>query len=275
MIRIITDSTTDFTLEEIKQFNVDVVPLSVVFSDRSYKDRFELESKEFYELLENNEYPTTSQPAPSLFYDVYKKYENTGDEILVIGISAGLSGTIQSARIAAMDFKQRIEIIDSRLVSLCAQQVVLKAIKLRDEGKDLDTIIAEINRMIPKTRLVAGFDTLEYLVKGGRLSKVAGAAGTFLKIKPMLGIYDGLLKQITKTRGMKAMIQAIVEKMKESDIDKDELVILGYTKNPENALKLKEALETEGYKIDKMIEIGSVIGVHAGPLACAITFLEK
>ena len=71
------------------------------------------------------------------------------------------------------------------------------------------------------------------------------------------------------------MIQAIVEKMKESDIDKDELVILGYTKNPENALKLKEALETEGYKIDKMIEIGSVIGVHAGPLACAITFLEK
>ena len=71
MIRIITDSTTDFTLEEIKQFNVDVVPLSVVFSDRSYKDRFELESKEFYELLENNEYPTTSQPAPSLFYDVF------------------------------------------------------------------------------------------------------------------------------------------------------------------------------------------------------------
>lgn len=275
MIRIVTDSTSDFTLEETKIFNIDMVPLSVVFNEGSFLDRVELDTDTFYSMLETKDYPTTSQPSPSQFYDTYKKYKGTEDEIIYIGISGDLSGTVQSARIGSLEFENKIEIIDSKLAAISTRLLILKAIRLRDEGKSFDDIVSEIKSLQTKTKLIAGFDTLEYLVKGGRLSKVAGAAGSLLKIKPLIGIEEGKLVQIGKTRGTKAMIASIVEKAKDANIDTTQDIIIGYTKDKENALKLKEALETEGFNITEVVEIGAVVGVHAGPGACAIAFVVK
>lgn len=274
MIRIMTDSTSDFTIEEAKQLNIDVVPLNIVFKEKSYLDRVELGSREFYELLVSKDYPTTSQPSPSQFYDVYKKYEETNDDIIFIGISGELSGTIQSAKIASFDVKNRVEIIDSRVAAMPLKLLVNKAVKLRDENKSCEEIVNTIKSMIDKTVLYAGFDTLEFLVKGGRLSKVAGFAGTLLKVKPIIGLNDGKLEVVTKARGYKQMINSLFEKAMSHKIDTSEPIYLGYTKNNEGALILKSLLEEKGYKVEQIVEIGAVVGVHAGPGACAIGFVE-
>ncbi len=275
MIRIVTDSTADLTAQEIKDLNIDVVPLNVVFKDRSYLDGVELDPKTFYKLLEEKDYPTTSQPAPSQFYDVFKKYAETDDEIICINISGELSGTAQSAKIAGMDFKNKIEIIDSMTAALPVKLLLYKAVELRDAGKPFEEIISTINSIKDRAVLCAGFDTLEYLVKGGRLSKVAGFAGTLLKIKPIIGVKDGKLEVITKTRGRKQMIQTILEIALSHKIDSDEPLFIGYTKEESGALELKKLLEEKGYKITLVYEIGAVIGVHAGPGAVAIGFFKK
>lgn len=273
MIRIIADSTSEFSVKQAKEYNIDIVPLSVVFEEKTYLDWVELEAVKFYELLETKDYPTTSQPSPSQFYDMFKKYSD--DEIIFIGISGDLSGTVQSARIAAADFKNRIEIIDGRQAAICTRLLVKKAIQLRDEGKDIDTIVNTVKGLIEKVTLIAGFDTLEYLVKGGRLSKASGMAGNILKIKPIIGIEEGKIVQLGKSRGTKAMIENCIDKANTLGINTDEEIIVGYTKDIDNALKLKEGLEAKGYTISEVVEIGAVIGVHAGPGACAMAFVRK
>ena len=274
MIRIVTDSTSDFTVEEAKKYNIDMVPLSVVFGEETYLDRVELDCATFYDMLKTKEYPTTSQPAPSQFYDVYKKYDET-DEIIVIGISGELSGTIKSARIASLDFKNKFEVYDSKLAAIATRILVMKAIRLRDEGKSFDEIVKAIHDLQPKIDLYAGFDTLEYLVKGGRISKVVGTTGSLLKIKPLISLEEGKVVQVGRARGTKAMISSVVDKSIEVGIDDSEDVIVGYTKDKENALKLKEALEEKGINVTEVVEIGAVIGVHAGPGACAVAFVKK
>lgn len=275
MIRIVTDSTADFTFEEMKELNIDVVPLKVIFKDKTYLDGVELKSKEFYQLLETKDYPTTSQPAPSQYYDVFKKYEVADEDVIYIGVSSKLSGSLQSANIAKADVKNRIEIIDTYNVALPLQILTRKAVKLRDEGKSTDEIVKEIETLKNKVVLYAGFDTLEYLVKGGRISKVAGFAGTLLKIKPIIGVNDGKLEVISKTRGYKQMINSIFEITSKHNINKNEEIHIGYTKNDAGALQLKGLLEESGYKVGYVVEIGAVVGVHAGPGALAIAFVDE
>ncbi len=275
MIRIVTDSTADFTFEEMKELNIDVVPLKVIFKDITYLDGVELKSKEFYQLLETKDYPTTSQPAPSQYYDVFKKYEVADEDVIYIGVSSKLSGSLQSANIAKADVKNRIEIIDTYNVALPLQILTRKAVKLREEGKSTDEIVKEIETLKNKVVLYAGFDTLEYLVKGGRISKVAGFAGTLLKIKPIIGVNDGKLEVISKTRGYKQMINSIFEITSKHNINKNEEIHIGYTKNDVGALQLKGLLEESGYKVGYVVEIGAVVGVHAGPGAVAIAFVDE
>ena len=183
MIKIITDSTSDIDVTYAKELNIDIVPLKVIIDGKEYKDRVDLQPDQFYSLLEKSEVlPTTSQPSPQEFLNYYEEAKEKGDSVIVMTLSGTISGTYQSANIAKdLAEYENIYVIDSLNATQALRLLVLKAVALREEGKDAETIFNELQAYKERVRIVAFVDTLEYLCKGGRMSKTVAAAGTLLK----------------------------------------------------------------------------------------------
>lgn len=208
-------------------------------------------------------------------FTIYIKKFDSDDETIVLTISSELSGTFQSARIASEEINQKIEIIDSKLATISNKLIIKNAVELRDKGCSFEEIVSRIKNDINKIVLYAGFNTLEYLVKGGRLSKVAGVAGTILKIKPLVTLSNGKIEMIKKSRGFTSLIQDIISRFSEDNIDLDAPIMIGYTKDDSSVELIKKFLEDKGYTNISYTEIGAVIGVHAGPGAAAISYFKK
>lgn len=279
MIKIITDSTSDIDVTYAKELNIDIVPLKVIIDGKEYKDRVDLQPDQFYSLLEKSEVlPTTSQPSPQEFLNYYEEAKEKGDSVIVMTLSGTISGTYQSANIAKdLAEYENIYVIDSLNATQALRLLVLKAIALREEGKDAETIFNELQAYKERVRIVAFVDTLEYLCKGGRMSKTVAAAGTLLKVKPIIGLRDGKLEMFSKAREAVKATAKIIELIHEDgEIDFNEPICIGYTGSDEGLEKFEQALRDE-FKFEDVLHgfVGPVIGTHAGPGARLIAYVKK
>ncbi len=276
--RIIVDSTADL-MPAIKK-RVNVVPLTVHFGDEEYIDGVTIDHKTFYEkLVESDVLPTTSQATPDAFLREYEKAKQAGESAVVITISSKLSGTYQSAVIAAEEY-ENIYIVDSGSAAMGSGILVELALKLADEGLDTQAIAERLEEEKKKIVVVALVDTLEYLKKGGRVSKTVAFAGTVLNIKPVLSVIEGQIHMLGKARGSKMGNNLLVQEIqKAGGVDFSKPVLLGYT-GLSDALLVKY-IEDSKHIWDKGLDtiryttIGSVIGTHVGPGAVAVAFFKK
>jgi len=276
--RIIVDSTSDL-LPFIKE-QVHVVPLTVHFGQEEYVDGVTIDHKTFYEkLVETDVHPSTSQASPVAFETEYEKAREVGESAVVITLTSKLSGTYQSATIAA-DGYDNIYIVDSGTVAIGGGILVEYALKLLNEGLEAKEIAEKLEEAKSRIVIVALVDTLEYLKKGGRISSTVAFVGGVLNIKPVLSLIEGEINMIGKARGSKMGNNLLVEEInKAGGVDFSMPLLLGYT-GLSDAMLLKYIEDSkhiwEG-NIDevKYTTIGSVIGTHAGPGAVAVAFFKN
>ena len=276
--RIIVDSTADL-LPEVQQ-QVHTVPLTVHFGEQEYVDKVTIDNRTFYEkLVESDVLPSTSQATPADFIKELDKAREAGDEAVIITLSSKLSGTYQSAVIAAEAY-ENMYVVDSGNVAIAGGILAELAIRLVDEGLDARTVAERLEEEKKKLVLVALVDTLEYLKKGGRVSKSVAFAGAMLNIKPVLSVVDGEITILGKARGSKMGNNLLVQEVeKAGGVDFSKPVLLGYT-GLSDALLLKyiedsRPLWEQGLETVRYTTIGSVIGTHAGPGAIAAAFFKN
>ena len=274
-VKIVVDSSVDLTPEVKAQ--VKTVALSVLFGEQEYKDGVTINPEKFYEMLvESETLPTTSQPTPAAFEDAYRELVEAGHEVLVITVASKLSGTYQSATIAASEFPGKVLVLDSRSVAIGSALLTMSALKLAEEGLSAQEILEVLMEKRKKVRLYAMVDTLEYLKKGGRLSSAVAFVGGVLNLKPIISVVDGELQVVGKARGLKAAFSTLTKLCQEDGVDLAEPYMLGYTgSSDENLTKyLAENADLWSDDSQKLI-IGSAIGTHAGPGAVAVAFYAK
>jgi DegV family protein with EDD domain len=266
-VKIICDSTGDVPEEIRKKYDITIVPLSVLFGTDSYQDGVNLTGAQFYKMLvESKVHPTTSQPAPGLFADAYKKLAKETDEILVLTISAGISGTYESAMQAKqlVDSNLKIEVIDSKWTCAGLLLQTLTAARAAEKGMKLAEITKMVKDILPKIRVYMIFDTLEYLRKGGRIGLAKALLGGMLKLNPVLTLKDGVIHPVTQARGRAKSVNLLVELIKKTG--NPEEVIVEDATTPEELEDLVKRISS-AFPNAKIIrtKVGPTIGVHAGP----------
>ncbi len=276
--RIIVDSTVDL-VPEIKE-RVHTVPLTVHFGREEYIDGVTIDHKAFYEkLIESDTLPSTSQATPDAFIKEIEKAKNSGEAAVIITLSSKFSGTYQSATIAAADY-ENVYVVDSSSATIGSGILVELALRLLDEGKSAEEIAKTLEREKEKIIIVALVDTLEYLKRGGRISKAVAFAGGMLNIKPVLSVIDGEINMLGKARGSKMGNNLLVQEISKSGgIDFSKPVLLGYS-GISDALLLKYIEDSRHIWEENLEEVryttlGSVIGTHVGPGAVVVAFFKK
>lgn len=278
-VKIIIDSTADVK-NAVKERLV-VVPMTVHFGEEEYIDGVTIDNKTFYEkLIESNVLPTTSQATPAAFDRVFAQVAAAGDTAVVLTISSKLSGTYQSAVIAASEYPNQIFVVDSKSAAIGSGILAELALQLADSGMDAKTVAQTLERERERLCLVAMLDTLEYLKKGGRISAAVAFAGGLLSIKPVISLEDGEIKMLGKARGSKQGNNLLVQEIeKAGGVDFDRPVLLGYTGLSDILLQKymedSKALWEAGTDELQYTVVGSVIGTHAGPGAVAVAFFKK
>ncbi|QGU96048.1 DegV family EDD domain-containing protein [Clostridium bovifaecis] len=273
-IKIITDSTCDLNKEVIENYDIEVIPLIVNFGEESYLDGVNIDIREFLRRInEGDTFPTTAGINPHRFYETYKKYLDEGYKIISIHLSSKMSGTYQSAGIAKeMLESDNIAIIDSLNVTAGLGLLVMKAAELREKGYSIKEIERTLKETIPHVKSSYVFVSLDNLVKGGRLSKTAGAIGNLLNIKLILASVDGKMEVLDKVRGTKKAIKIILNHL--DKLNNQEPSILLHIDNKDILPTLQEELTSRRVNYIEC-EVGCVVGTHAGPNACGVAFIEK
>ena len=275
-VKIIVDSTADLT-PQVRE-RVDVVPLSIRFGEEEYIDGVTIDSRTFYEkLIESDVLPTTSQASPFAFEQAFAKAVADGSQVVCITVASRLSGTYQSAVIAAEEFPGKVFVVDSQTVALGSAILADYALSLVDRGMDAESIAWKLMQKREKVRLLAMLDTLEYLKKGGRISAAVALAGGLLNIKPVVCIEKGEIKMLGKARGSRQANNLLVQEIgKAGGVDFGKPLLLGYT-GLSDAL-LKKYIQDSAALWEGQVEslpcsvVGSVVGTHAGPGAVAVAF---
>ena len=277
-VRIIVDSSTN--VSEKYREKIQSVPLTVRFGDKEYLDGVELSKHQFYEMLvESDVLPTTSQATPAAFADCFEAIASAGDSAVVITLSSKLSGTYQSAVLATEDYPN-IYVVDSQSVAIGTGVLAQYAVELAQQGMGAEEIAQVLTQQREKVCVVALLDTLEYLKKGGRISKTVAFAGGVLNIKPVVTIQDGAVALIGKARGSRNGNNLLVEKIREAGgVDFERPVLLGYT-GLSSALLEKYVDDSKALWADHVDKLDgcllcSVIGTHTGPGAVAVAFFRK
>ena len=275
---LITDSGCDLDTAQAQELKITLVPMTVRFGNTEYLSGVNLSKEEFYnKLTESKELPTTSQPTPYDFEKAFQNVKNAGNEAVVLCVSSVLSGTYQSACIAADSYEDCIHVVDTKAVSI-AQKILLDyAVLLREQGLSATEIASALEEKKNAVCAFGAVDTLEYLIKGGRLSKAAGAVGSMLGIRPVLTLSDGALVVAGKARGPKAAISMTNKLVEETGIDFSMPFGMGYTGN--------DAAVTDAYLNNEdsvwsnhtvpVYHVGSTVGTHAGPGLCIAAFFKK
>ncbi len=275
-VKIVTDTLSDITSDLAEELGITVVPLYVRFGETIYKDRVEITSEEFYrKLVSEANLPSTTQPTPNDFLQVYEALAKETDEILVIVVSGKLSGTYQSATQAKelMKGKCRIEVVDSLSVAMGMGLIVVSVVNAVKGGENLDEAADLARGAIARSHLVAYFDTLKYLAKGGRIGKASGLLGSLLSVKPILTIRDGEMAPLTRVRSLSAGLDYIYNYV--AGFSNIEGMAVEHATTPDDADQLVERLG-KIYPKERIYRsvISPVVGTYSGPNALAITILE-
>lgn len=275
-VKIIVDSTADLTPEVAVR--VGIVPLTIHFGEKEYISGVDIDAKLFYEkLVESDVLPTTSQPTPYVFTQAFREAVKAGDTVVCITVSSKLSGTYQSAVIAAADFPGKVFVVDSLTVAIGSGILTEYALRLADRGLGAEEIAWKLLQKRERIHVLALVDTLEYLKKGGRISPTVAFAGGLLNIKPVITVSEGEVKLLGKARGSKQGNNLLVQEIsKAGGVDFGKPLMLGYTGLSDAMLQkyiLDSAALWEG-KVEKLPVsiVGSVVGTHVGPGAVAVAF---
>lgn len=278
-VRIITDSASD--IGGLENPCLTVLPITIRFGDAEYQDGVTISHKEFYErLIENEAFPSTSLIPPVTFEAHYRKAVDAGETVVVITLSSKFSGTYQSASIAAAEFAGKVFVVDSLNATIGQQALVRYALELVENGMSAEEIAETLTRERERIHLVALLDTLEYLQKGGRISKSVAFVGGMLSIKPAVGVKDGEIVMLGTARGSKNGNNFLIKEIqKTSGIDFSKPVCLGYSGL--NDSMLKKYMEDSAFLWENHTDslnvctVGPTVGTHVGPNAIAAAFFCK
>lgn len=279
-VSIITDSTSDIPEDMAKELDLKIIPLTVNFGEESFLDNGkDINKKDFYDKVRSSEkLPTTTQPTPKNFIELYSDTLKTSDSIISIHISKKMSGTINSAEMAKKELPDRdLEIIDSELVHMPLGFLVIKAAQLAQQGRSKEEILKEVYNLKPKIKVLIVPSTLEYLKKGGRIGKAKGLIASLLEIKPILTIHDGEISQFKTARRWNQAKTELINSMKTMIKNPENLVVsVGHADAKEDAAEMYERIKkTFNPKKIINVDIGIVVGTHLGPGGLGITFYEE
>lgn len=278
-IRIITDSGCDMLPPYAP--NLTVLPLTITFGEESFLDGVELDHYRFYEkLIEGEELPTTSQIAPAAFEEAFQRAVDAGEAVVCVTLSSKLSGTYQSARIAAEGFAGQVWVVDSENVTIGQRILVERAVELAGQGLDAAQLSARLDQEKKDIRLVALLDTLEYLKRGGRISPSIAMVGGLLSIKPVVAVENGEVVLLGKARGSKNGNNLLIQLIqKTSGVDFGRPYRLGYTGLDDGLLQkyIADSVQLWQDHVEELpvSTVGGAIGTHVGPGAVAVAFFQK
>lgn len=275
-IKIITDSTADLPKEIYEKYDIEVLPVLINFKEESYLDGIEINPDKVFEKIEkDNILPTTGQIIPTRFIETYQKYLDEGYKILSIHMSSAMSGTYQSACIAKNTLENDdIMLVDSQNIAPALGILVLKAAVLLEKGNSLDDTFKIIDSVKYNVKTLMCFESLEYLIRGGRISKTAGMVGSVFGIKLILDIKDGLMSVKDKIRGNKKAIRKIISELEEAQLDEDVPILLVDAKNVEIKAAFLEYLQENNMNYTEC-PLGSSVCIHSGPNCCGLIYLTK
>ncbi|MDD4752937.1 MAG: DegV family protein [Desulfitobacteriaceae bacterium] len=274
-IALVTDSTADLTREYIEANNIFVLPLKVVYREREYLDRIEIEPSSVYSRL-GEEVPSTSMPSMGEVMDLFTRLVKEGyNEVLSIHISSGLSGTFNTIRLAASQFPSlKIEVFDSKSISMGIGFLVQEAAELIKKGNKLSSVLDRIHQVRNDMTVTFVVKTLEYLKRGGRIGYVAATMGSLLDLKPIISVnHEGKYFTLAKVRGRKKSLQKIAELVKEAtEKNKLKLIVMHGDALEEAKCLLEEIKQSTGIGNINLGEVGPVIGVHTGPGVVGVAY---
>ena len=282
-VKIIVDSASDITVAYAEKYGIGFAPLKTTLAGQEYRDGIDIVPDEFYEkLVENKELAYTSQVNVEEFSELFRDAVAAGDDVVLITISSGLSGTYQSAVIAAEEYPGKVFVVDSLSATAGEQVLLQQAIKLREEGKNAEEIFADLESLKTRMRLFVRVETLEYLKRGGRISKTSAFVGGVLSIKPVLTLNtEGKLETVGKARGIRQSHKLMNESIAScGGIDFSLPVAMTYAGNTNDGAVddyLKDSAAVIGNNRNKLQigQLGCVIGTHTGPGAIVIAFVPK
>lgn len=277
-IKIVTDSTVDFSKEKIEELNITVIPLSIQINGETYLDGIEITPLQFInKMKQSEELPKTSQPALGKFVDIYEQLTADGSKVISIHLSSGLSGTFSTACSAANMVDADVTVVDSAFISQAMGFQVIEAAKMANEGSTVEEIIARLNEVKNNTFLYVMVDTLDNLVKGGRIGKGKAFIGSLLSIKPIASLEDGVYSPVGKVRNHSQVIKAYTKYFEQDTANKTIKGIgVAHADAIELATKLKDSLKNlTMYKLDDPYFTTPVISTHTGVGALAIVYFAE
>ena len=265
-IHIVTDSTADLKPEVIEKYNLHVVPLTIQIGGKTYLDRVDLDPESFLELMKNSdEMPKSSQPAPGVFKELYDELGRNGDQVLSIHMTGGMSGTVESAKTAAQLTDSDVTVIDSRYISHALSVQGFEAADMAKAGKSMDEIVARVEQIRLNTKLFVVVDTLDNLVKGGRIGKGRALLGSLMKIKPIASLDDGEYTPVAKVRSHKQVVEYLMKDFVDRTAGK---IVKGVGIAQANGLAmaepLREKIKETGFTDIKFDFTTPVISTHTG-----------
>jgi len=278
MIRIIIDSSADYLIEEIEKKQMTLVSLNISLDDRVYQDGVDISRDRLYEwLIESKGFPKTAQPSPEVFLKHFNDAKEAGDEVICILLSSSLSGTCQSAHLAkSMADYDNIYIVDSLSATHLIRFLGNKACSMRDAGASAKEIVETLEDLKTRTKVIAAVDTLEYLCRGGRVSKAAATIGNLANLKPIITVNpEGEVAVIGKCVGKNKSMSFILNAMQEYEIDENYPIYSLYSYGVENCIALEAKVVNAGYLLHSRKQVGATIGCHVGPGAFGVLFVHK
>ncbi len=277
-IKIVTDSTMDMTIEKADQLGVVVVPLSVTINGETYLDRVEIQPAEFMETMKSlEELPKSSQPSTGTFLEVYDRLGDEGYEVISIHMTGKMSGTVRSAESAAQMTKTKVTVVDSEFISIALQFQVREAAQMAKQGKSLEEILNRLDSVRQNSRLYIMIDTLENMVKGGRIGKGKAFIGSLLNIKPIASLEGAEYNPVAKVRSHSQVVKWMAKKFAE-DIKGKTVKGVGIVHAEAHGLasKVKESvIELTGYQDITVDYTGPTISTHTGPGAIALMYYTE
>lgn len=278
MLRIVTDSASDITIDQASEMGIHVVPLEITFDDGPCPQATEEDFATFYERLKTCEnLPVTSRPAPQAYLDIFLDAKEKQDEVLVLSVSSGLSGTIETAHVAKKLAKyDSIWIVDTHQAILTQRMLVEEAVRLRNSGANAAAIAAHIESIRDQVVVCGVVGTLKYLQKGGRVPASMALLGQLMNIKPVIVLEDKILKQLGKARGYASGISMLHKRIEEDGLDPDKPVMFGFTSDRQLGQQLQQkTMEKFGIRFSSLHPIGGIIGTHCGTDCMAVAYFKR
>ena len=277
-IHIVTDSTCDLTKEEVEKHGIHIVPLTIQIDGKTYTDGVDLEPQSFLGLMKNTkELPKSSQPAPGKFKELYDELGKDGDQVLSIHMTGGMSGTVESARQAAQMTDVDVTVVDSRYIAIALAIQLREAIKLRDAGASMEEIITRLDEVRANTHLYVIVDTLENLIKGGRIGKGTGFIGSLLNIKVIANLEGGGYNPVSKVRSHKQVVNYLFKQFQADTAGKTvKAVGISHADGmPTMGTPLRALVEGTGFSDVELAFTSPIISTHTGPGAIGFIYFAE